>query len=299
MKEKSRAYKIFTVCNYIFMLFIIVITVFPYLHELAKALNEGSDTMLGGLTLIPRKFTFENFQLLLSDTSIYKSFVITIARVLLGTALGLAAQFCAAYSLSKNHLKGRAAILIFLTIPMFFNGGVIPNYLLYSNLGLINNFAVYIFPFIYNFFNILVIRTYLATTIPDSLEEAARIDGAGTFSILVRMILPLSKPILATIALWIAVFHWNDWTTTLTYVTQERLYTAQYKLMQLIKESERLQQLMSEAAMSGQSSNVAIKSTPEALISAQVIITTIPIILVYPFLQKYFVQGVMIGSLKG
>jgi putative aldouronate transport system permease protein len=300
MKKNDIPYKIFKAFNMLFMILIVAFAIIPYLHVLAKALNEGLDTMRGGLTIFPRKLTFQNFEILLKDKEIYYSLIITILRVVFGVVFGVVVQFLTAYALSRNKLKGVKFFNLFFIIPMFISGGIIPQYLLMSKIGLLNNFMVYILPALFVFYNVIVIRSYITIAIPNSLIESAYIDGAMEWRILVSIVMPLSKPILATVILWIAVGHWNDWTSTLMYVTDRNLQTLQYKLMQLIKESEKVLNLIREAAISGGTSDVAsdISITPEGLVSAQVFITTIPIILVYPFVQKYFVQGVTLGAVK-
>jgi len=298
MNKSSKSYRVFTFFNLLLMFFVIVICIVPYLHVLAKALNDGNDTMLGGVTIFPRKVTFQNFSVLFNDVSMYKSFFVSLLRVIAGTALGIIVQFSAAYALSKDCFTGRKKVMLFLAIPMFFSGGIIPTYLLFVNSGLINNFWVYILPGLASYYNILVIQSFIKASIPESLSEAASLDGANEFRILWQIIFPLSKAVLATVALWIAVGHWNDWTTTMYYITHEELFTLQYKLMEIVKESERLKVLMQEAALKGGSVTEQIKSTPESLVSAQVIVTTIPIVIVYPFLQKYFVKGVVLGAVK-
>lgn len=301
MKKDSIGFRIFRVVNVIIMFLILLVTLLPYLHVLAKALNDGADTMLGGLTIYPRKLTFTNFSALFRDSSMIRSFFVSVARVLLGTVLSVGAQFAAAYALSKKNLPGRNQIMLFLALPMFFNGGVIPTYILYVHLKLTNNFWVYILPALCSYYNVLVLKSYIESSIPESLSEASLLDGANEFTTLWKIILPLSKPVLATVALWVAVGHWNDWNSTLMYVTKEKLYTLQYKLMQLIKESERIQRLIQDATTSGSgvdTGGLSVKATPDSMISAQVIVTTLPIVVVYPFLQKYFMKGIVLGAVK-
>ncbi|MFC4776609.1 carbohydrate ABC transporter permease [Paenibacillus sp. GCM10023252] len=299
MHAESASYKVFKVFNYAIMFFIIFITVFPYLHVLAKALNEGYDTVQGGLTIFPRKFTWENFRILFNDQSILQAAWISVTRVIINTLFSLVVTFTAAYVMNKPNFFLKNLILWILIIPMFIHAGLIPTYVLYSEVGLLNNYWVYILPSLFSFFNMILIRTYIKSSIPDSLEESAKIDGASEFTILLRIILPLCMPILAAITLFEAVSSWNDWTTTLYFVTNSELYTLQYKLMQVIRESESIMKLMAEAAMLGQDiSEIRISATPESLMSAQVILTTLPIIIVYPFLQKHFVNGIMIGAVK-
>lgn len=298
MKHKSTSYKIFLCANCLLMIAIFIVCIFPYFHVLAKALNDGNDTMRGGITFYPRKFTWQNFAVLFKDITIYKSFVISVIRVVTGTILGVAVQFAAGYALSHEELPGRRKLMLFIIVPTFISGGTIPTYLLFVKSGLLNNFMVYILPTLMSYYNIMVIRSYIESSVPTSLNEAAEIDGAHEFTIMAKIIFPLCLPVLATVALWVAVGHWNDWSTTMYYITNENLFTLQYKLMQVVKESERLQQLLQQAQAEGTVIAESVKSTPESMISAQVIITTIPIIIVYPFLQKYFVKGVTLGAVK-
>lgn len=295
-------YRIFMIFNVIFMLIIMLATLFPYLNVLAKALNDGNDSMRGGITIFPRVFTLENFRILLSDASLYSATIVTINRVILTVFGCLLVQFMTAYVLTKKNLIGLKWVNIFFLIPMFIGGGLIPQYILYSKIGLLNNFFVYILPGLFSFYNVMIIRTYITTSIPEALSESALIDGANEYTLFFRIILPLCKPILATIALWTAVNAWNDWTTTLMFIQKPSLYTLQYKLMQTIKETERITALIQATIQSGESAEKlmsSIKVTPDSLISAQIIVVTIPIICVYPFLQKYFVKGITLGSVKG
>lgn len=298
-RNEGLGYKIFTIFNICFMLLIIVVMAFPYLHVLAKAFNDGVDAASGGIVLFPRKFSIENFKVIILDKEIWNSFVISVVRVIIAVILTLLVQFGAAYTLSREQFHGKGFILILFTLPMFIMAGQIPLYVLYSKIHLLNNFWVYILPLLFSFYNIVIIRTFIQTTIPKSLEESAFIDGANEVIVFFKIILPLTKPILATIALWVMVQHWNDYTTTLLYVRKSSLYTLQYRMMELIKESERLQKMIAAAIESGQIVDESAVPTSDSLVSAQIIFTTIPIICVYPFLQKYFIKGIVMGSVKG
>lgn len=299
MKKESVSFKVFYTFNFIFMIGIFLIMLLPYMHVLAKALNDGSDTLLGGLAFWPRKFTWINFAVLLKDESMIRAFILSVVRVVLGTVLCVAVQFSTAYVLSKRTLPGVRYMMLFMAVPMFFSGGLIPTYILFVNLKLINNFWVYIIPMVCSYYNVLVLRSYIVSSVPESLSEAAYLDGAGELRTMWKIVFPLSKPVIATVALWVAVGHWNDWNSTLMYVTKPDLYTLQYKLMQLIKESERIQSLVQDAAMAGNTeANLNIQATPDSLISAQVIVTTLPIIMVYPFIQKHFMKGITLGAVK-
>jgi len=196
MVYKTKAYSVFTVFNLVFMaLFCIVIT-FPYLNVLAKSLNDAKDTALGGLSFYPRKPTFENYRLLFSDPGLLRAGWVSVARVVLGILLALAVQFTAAYAFSQRRLVGKKVLLLYLVIPMFFNGGLIPTYILLSQLRLLNSFLVYLLPSAFSLFNMVVIRTYLYT-ISESLTEVAKLEGAGHFKILWYIMVPMSKPIIA------------------------------------------------------------------------------------------------------
>ncbi|MDY3928479.1 MAG: carbohydrate ABC transporter permease [Clostridia bacterium] len=299
MKRTSKAYKICMVFNYLFMICLSLIIIFPYLNVIAKAFNEGVDTSLGGVTIFPRVPTLANFKTLFENPSIGSASRVTIIRVFSGVLVGLLVQFTAAYALSRKELRYKKFFHVFLMIPMYFGGGLIPQYILYSNMHLLNNILVYILPTAFSFYNMVIIRTYMYT-IPDSLSEAAKLDGANEFTIFAKIIMPLCKPILATIVLWLAVGHWNDWTTTLYFVTRQDLYTMQYVLMKVLKEAEEISKMLQEAVQSGGNVNINLDNaaTPEAVQAAQIVLTTIPIVIVYPFLQKYFIKGVMLGAVK-
>lgn len=300
-RNEGPAYAVFKVFNLLFMIFIIVITLFPYLNVLAKALNDGQDSMRGGITLWPRKFTWENFRILLGDSSLWLALGVTLGRVIIGTILGLLVEFMAAYALSRN-LRGSKVFNIIFMIPMFIGGGIISQYILYSKIGLLDNFWVYIWPGLFGFYNMIVIRSYIQTSISNSIIEAAHIDGISEWGLFVKIIIPLSKPILATVALWLMVGKWNDWSATLYYITNPDLHTMQYKLMQAIKETERLTALIQEAIQSGENVEGLMNSmrvTTDSMTAAQIIIVTIPIIMVYPFIQKYFTEGITLGAVKG
>lgn len=294
----SKSYKVFTFFLYIIMAVIIAVCLLPFLHTLAKALNDGNDTMRGGITIFPRVFTLKNFKILLSDTSLYQATLVSIASVICVIITNLGVQFMSAYALSHTDLPGRKKIILFTIIPTFITGGMIPTYILFVNLGLLNNFMVYWLPTLYSFYNVMILRSYIENSVPTALMEAAKLDGASEWRVMVQIVFPLCKPVLATVALWLAVGSWNNWSTTLYYITDSELFNLQYKLMQVIKESERLQQLLQQAQMTGEVVTDQVKTTPESLQCAQVIVTVLPIVMVYPFLQKYFVKGVTLGAVK-
>lgn len=298
MRYKTRGYKVFSCFNIVFMLLLGVVLVFPYLNILARSFNDAADSARGGLTIFPRVFSVENYKTLFADKSISQAAVVSVLRVVIAVVLSVIVQFAAAYALTFK-FEGKSFFTWLFTIPMFLTAGMVPTYVLITRLGLLNNFWVYILPGLFSFYNTIIIRTFIGNSIPRAIQESAMIDGASEIKILFKIIIPLSMPVLATVALWIMVGQWNDWTTTLYYIRKSSLFTLQYIMMQMVKESERIQQMIQAARESGQAVDENIKTaSSDGLIAAQVIVTTIPIICVYPFLQKYFVKGIMMGGVK-
>jgi len=296
--KESFSRKCFNVFNVILMLAIVVLMVFPYLHVLAKALNDGADTARGGITIFPRVFTLENFKTVIEDSAFPRAFMVSVSRVILGTIISVMIQFMAAYAFMKKDLAGRGILKVILLIPMYFGGGLIPTYIFYANTKLLNNYLLYVLPMSFSIYNMTIIQSYLES-IPASLAEAAKLDGAGEFAVFWRIIIPLAKPIMATVSLWSVVGLWSEWTTTMYFFTKKKMFTLQYILVQLLKETERIQAMLREAMMRGDDlSQIQFNVTPEAIQCAQIIVTTIPIIIVYPFLQKYFIQGTTVGAVK-
>ena len=298
LRRPHGARRAFLIGNGIFMVLLSFLFVAPYINILAKALNAARDTMLGGVTFWPRDFTWDNFRVIFIASSTWRGLIVSVARVVVGSVLSLFVHYMAAYALLRKGLRFKKAIIIFFSIPMFVSGGLISEYIFYPKLGVYNTFWVYIFPSMFSFYNMVVIRTYLQG-IPDTLLESARRDGAGELVVLFKIMLPLSMPIVATILLWCAVSHWNDWTTTLYFVENSRLYTLQFNLQQAIKQAETTQNMIQQAIESGRPlGDIDTDITGESIQAAQIIFTTLPIVCLYPFLQKYFMSGVMIGSVK-
>ena len=287
--------RIFNAFNILLMILLCAVMLFPYLNQLAISLNEPMDTMRGGITVFPRRFTLINYTAVFNNQSVTKGALISVTRTLFGTALALITTFSAAYALTRRRLKGRKLITWFLCIPMYISAGTIPIYMLFRYLGLMNNYLVYILPFTFSFYNMVIIRSFLQE-LPPSLEESALIDGANEIRVMFQIILPLAIPVIATVCLWVAVFHWNDWTTPLLYVTKTKLYPLQYVMMRIIKESEVIQSIARESA--GLERDPNLRPTPDSIQAAVLMVSTLPIVMLYPFLQKYFIQGVTLGAVK-
>lgn len=288
--NRTNGEMVFDWANNIFMLLICFITLYPIWYILINSFNEGSDAMLGGIFWWPREFTTENYQAVFANAGLMKSFGVTIARTFIGTVTNVLFTAMVAYPLSKEHLMGRKFYITMGTITMFFSGGLIPGFLLFKNLGLLDSFAVYIIPSLFNFFNLIIFVNFFKE-IPSALEESASIDGANDILIFLRIILPLSKPVLATIALFTGVYHWNDYFSGVIYINNPDLQPVQTFLYRIVAESGSTQ-------MMAAATNVVKTTTSLSIKLSTMVITTFPIICVYPFLQKYFVKGMLIGAVK-
>ena len=285
-------HKVFVTCNTIFLVLFVTITLYPVLNTVALSFNDGVDAVRGGIHLWPRIFTLSNYKTVLHQQNILTGAVVSVARTVLGTIFALVTNALLAYIISRKRFLFRSQLSLFWVITMYVNGGLIPTFLLYKGLGLTNSFWVYVIPGMVSAFNMLVIRTYM-NGIPDSLEESAQLDGAGYSTIFLKIYSPLCKPVYATVALFVAVGQWNSWFDAMLYNRMSsNLTTLQYELMKLL--SSVTNQGTSAEAMK----NAAGTVTPTSVRAAATIITMLPIICIYPFLQKYFVAGLTLGGVK-
>lgn len=288
---------VFHTLNGLFMFALFVVTLYPFLHTLTISLNEGNDSLRGGIYLWPREWTLQNYKAVFISGTIYHAAWISVARTFTTTVLGVFLTTMLAYTLAQPHYIFRKKIGLLFVLTMYFNAGLIPNYFLIKSLGLINNFWVYVLPGLVNAFNLIVIRTYIKS-LPGGLVESAKIDGAGDFKIFLQIILPLCKPVLATIALFIAVGSWNSWFDTFLYASSDiKLSTLQYEMMKLLGSTQSTNS--DPSLMAGANTNQSkAMVTPASVRAAITIVTAVPILFVYPFLQKYFVVGLNLGSVK-
>lgn len=292
MKKKSLADRIFVICNTIFMVAFVVITLYPVLNTLAISFNDGIDTVRGGIHLIPRKFTIQNYYTVLHKQNMVTGAYITVLRTVIGTILALAANALLAFIVSRKRFLFKSQLSLFWVITMYVNGGLIPVFLLYKNLHLTGTFWVYVVPGAVSAFNMLVLRTYMIG-LPDSLEESAQLDGAGYMTVFVKIISPLCKPVYATVALFVAVGQWNSWFDAMLYNRMSDKYTTlQYELMKL------LASVMQQSGSADSARNSGNSITPASIRAAATIATMLPIVCLYPFLQRYFVAGLTIGGVK-
>ncbi len=292
--KKKRKFDAFAAINGILMLIFTLVCIYPFYYVLIVSLNDPLDAQRGGLYLWVRSFSFENYKAIFKTSELLNAYQITLFRVIVGSALHLILTAMFAFALTKKHFVFRKFLTWWMLIPMYFSGGIIPTYVVMDMLGLVNNVIVYVLPHLLATFHILILRTFL-NELPAALEESAVIDGASDFSLFWRIVMPLSTPVLATVALFIGVFHWNDWFSGFTYMTSEDLWTAQNVLLKIIQTNE----ASNIASISKMDSGFKATVTAESVKMAMLVITTVPVIVIYPFLQKYFVKGMMLGSVKG
>jgi putative aldouronate transport system permease protein len=288
MKKKA---DVFDIINYVVLTLLIIIIVYPFLYVVVNSFNALSSHRPSFFW--PEQPTLMTYQTVFKDESLLHSFWISVLRTVVGTSFTVIVTSLCSYAMSKNFLKFRPLYVVLFTIPSFFNGGMVPVYLNIRNLGLLDTFWVYILPAGFSFFYmVLMISAFRA--IPESLEEAAFIDGAGFFSVFVKIILPVSVPTLATVALYAAVGQWNAWYDTMFYTNKNSLQTLSSVLMRIVRENN-LGEMTSELTsdMENRSYN------PEGVKMATMVVSVLPIIFIYPFLQRYFVKGIMVGSIKG
>jgi putative aldouronate transport system permease protein len=273
------------------------VTFYPFWNAAVISFNNGMDTVMGGVTFWPRDFTLDNYKIVFEDSRLVNGFVITLLRTGVGTLLSILATAILAYGMTKQELIGRKYYMIMCIVTMYFSGGLIPSFLLVRELGLMNTFWVLVIPGIISVWNMIIFRTFFLA-LPGGLEESAKIDGCSNWGVLFRIVLPLSGPVLATLSLFTAIYHWNDWFTPSIYINNVDLLPIQTKLQQILN-SNIMSEQMSQMDSAAKSHMEQMKTvTSKSLSMATMMVATVPIMCVYPFVQKYFVKGVLVGSLK-
>ena len=292
---------IFNLINAIVLTLLVVVTVYPFWNTIAISFNDGLDAIAGKIHLWPRKFTWQNYKALFTTGQIFNAFVISVTRTLLQSVLSVFCTCMLAYALSRKEYVLRKPLTSVLVVSMYVSAGLIPSYMLIKNLGMLNSYWVYIIPNLVDVFNFILVRTYI-NGLPDSFVESARIDGANEFKIFLGIIFPLIIPSVAMICLFVAVGAWNSWFDTYLYTSAKpNLYSLQYVLMQFLNSSQNQSNSaadansMAVAAAAGSSGSMV---TPITLRSSITVIATVPILVVYPFMQRYFVVGMTIGGVK-
>ncbi|MDK2809763.1 MAG: putative aldouronate transport system permease protein [Petroclostridium sp.] len=295
MRDRNISSRLFDVFIYLVMIFVFVITLYPFLNILAISLNDSIDTVKGGIYLWPRVFTLRNYEEIFKYSNLTNAFKVSVLRTVIGTLLGVLCSMMLAYALSRRDFIARQLFTLLFVLTLYFGGGLIPDFMLIRKLGLINNFWVYILPGLISVWNIIVIRSFM-DGIPFSLQESAKLDGANDFQIFFKIVFPLCMPVVATISLFVAVGQWNSWFDTYLYASsREELSTLQYELMKILANTTAGQSQPIRQLNSSQPVNMV---SPESIRMAITIIATVPILLVYPFLQKYFVKGLTLGAVK-
>jgi len=290
--RQTRGERIFDVFNVIFMLLMCAVFVYPLLVVVSRSVMTDAERVARPLALIPQTFNWSAYQMILSKNSnLLNSYWITIERTVFGTFVNLLLTSMFAYVISRKEYPPRKTLTFMLAFTMWFEGGLIPTYLLNQSLGLVNNLLVYILPMAISPWNCLILRNFFMT-LPNSLIESAKIDGASEGTILFRIVLPLSKAALATVGLFYAVGHWNAWFDAMLYMTNNKLWTLQYILRQIVASAN-------TSDLVAASTDASINPPTEMVRMASTVVATVPILCVYPFLQKYFVKGMLIGSIKG
>ena len=298
-RRKKRRIAAFDVVNVVIMLLFAVSIIYPFYFCILIAFNDGLDSLIPGMYLWPRKPTLDNFKFIFMSGNFALSFANSVARTVVGTVLHITVTFTASYGLYKVKLLKKVYTVYFF-ITMYIGGGLIPTYILIKNLGLLDNFLVYIVPGMWGFYNCLLIMAYLRGNVDSAIEESAHIDGAGPFRTLASIIFPVSLPVIATIALFCAVGQWNSWFDTVIYTKSDNLETLQSMLMKLVKEAENIKSMVETMSAKGQNVDfLKANIQPNGIRVATMLVVILPIVCVYPFLQKYFVTGIMIGAVKG
>lgn len=280
---------LFDVINTSIMTVFMLLCIYPLVYVLAGSFNQGADYTAGGVYFLPRLFTFENYKVVLTNKGLWQGYSVTISRTLIGTLTALIFTSIVGYAMSRPNLRYKKVFYWINIFTMFFGGGLIPYFLIIRSIGLYNHFLVYIIPGLYSVYNMIIFSSFFRS-ISDELHEAALMDGANEFRIYWQIYLPLSKPVLATVALWLAIGHWNSYFDTMIYTHSPNLQTLQYFLLKAIQTA---------TLTEGMPAEMMLRLSPKTLSLAAIIISMIPVLFFFPFVRKNFQSGIMIGSLKG
>ncbi|MGC4880329.1 carbohydrate ABC transporter permease [Micromonospora sp. DT43] len=287
----SRGYRVFQACNAVVLTIVVVVTLYPFVNVVARSLSDERYIIGGQVNLVPLGFNLDTYRLVLKDSLFWTNYRNTVFYTVVATVISIVLTTCYAYVLSKKHLRGRTALIGIAVFTMFFTGGLIPNYVLVTSLGMKNTVWAIAVPNAINVFNLLVMKAFFES-LPTDLEEAAAVDGLNTYGILLRIVLPLSKAIVATMVLFYAVAFWNSWFAAFLYMDQQELWPVTVYLRNLIAGATGAENVGVIAEADEVQADATIKAVT-------IVLTTLPILAVYPFVQRYFVRGVMLGAVKG
>ncbi len=288
--NRSRGYRVFQGINAVILTGVVIVTLYPFVNLIARSFSEERYIVTGQVNLIPRGFNLTTYGIVVSDPMFWTNYRNTVVYTVVATAIAMVLTTCYAYVLSKKHLKGRTFLIWVAVFTMIFTGGLIPNYVLINGIGLTNSIWAIVLPNAISVFNLLVMKAFFEN-LPTDLEEAAAIDGLNTYGILWRIVLPLSKAVIATMVLFYAVSYWNSWFTAFLYLHETDLFPVTIYLRNLIA-----------GATGAESAGAVTSEVSQAAANIQsvtIMLTVLPILLVYPFVQRYFVSGVMLGAVKG
>ena len=289
--KQTTGEKVFNAFNIAVLAVVALLCIYPFVYILSLSLSTAAEANRQSIHLYPGEISLAAYKIVLSSPEILRAYINTIVRTLLGTILTVVMTCIAAYPLSRRELPHRALFIFLVLFTMIFNGGIVPNYLLIRNLGLLNTVWALVLPGMLSAFNIIIVKNFFQG-IPESFAEAARVEGASEFTILFRIYMPLSKPVLATISLWTAIIHWNQWFDAMLYITDNSKQVLQVMMQRIVIENST--QIL-EAGITTQDFS---QYTSDTFKAATIIIIILPFIFVYPFLQKYFVKGILIGGVK-
>lgn len=278
----------------VFLAFVVVVTVYPFWNIFIISINDATDAIRGGLYFLPRKLSLSSYAEILGRSTFLASIKVSVGRTLIGTPIAVLVTAMLAYPLSRKDLVGRKFWNLLFIFTMYFGGGLVPYYMVLKGIHMLNTFWVFIFPMMMSVYNMILIRSYIES-MPDSLFEAAKIDGANDLVVFVKMVIPLSKPILMTVALFVAINQWNSWFDAYLYTSDQALKPMQSILVEILNQYQT--GASTSQAMSNAKAGVTV--TPDSIRMAATMVATLPIIMVYPFVQKYFVKGIMLGAVKG
>ena len=278
----------------VFLAFVVVVTVYPLWNIFIISINDATDAIRGGLYFLPRKLSLSSYAEILGRSTFLASIKVSVGRTLIGTPIAVLVTAMLAYPLSRKDLVGRKFWNLLFVFTMYFGGGLVPYYMVLKGIHMLNTFWVFIFPMMMSVYNMILIRSYIES-MPDSLFEAAKIDGANDLVVFVKMVIPLSKPILMTVALFVAINQWNSWFDAYLYTSDQALKPMQSILVEILNQYQT--GASTSQAMSNTKAGVTV--TPDSIRMAATMVATLPIIMVYPFVQKYFVKGIMLGAVKG
>lgn len=280
---------------YTVLVLLFIVTFFPFWNIFVLSLNDANDSIRGGVMFWPRVFTLSSYKAVLTDSELLSALKVTLLRTAIGVPCTLLGVTTLAYALSQHDLPGRKFFNLLFVFTMYFSGGLIPTYMIIKWLGLIDNFAVYILPGFYNVYWMILVRTYMES-LPRSMIESSRIDGANDLQVFTRIVLPTCTPVLATVGLFSAIGHWNAWYDSYIYTNKNSLKTLQAVLVKILNQYQTGKMMTAAQQMAAQAKKLPVSS--ETIRMAVTMVTTIPIIMAYPFVQKYFIKGMMIGSVK-